>query len=284
MKRISISIFVLVLASTMVAWRTISSGSMANAICQQTFASTKAIETIRYQMRKEERIADEMHVQISDIKLNRSPYQVYMKQLSPKKGLEVLYKENDDKAFVSPNGFPWVTLKMDPEGSTMLKNQHHTVKDAGFDLVISILEHLFKKYDSELDQMLSMAPDVTFDNQECHRIIFTNNHFGYKKYQVKANEDILSIAKKNKLCSYLILEKNPQVDHYYDVDEGDEILIPSDYSPKMELLIDKVRLIPLSIKVYDDEGLFENYQYTNVHLDADLTPDDFSHDNADYGF
>ena len=214
-----------------------------------------------------------MQVQVSFIKLNRDPYQVYMKQISPKKGLEVLYKEqeNDGKALVSPNGFPWITLKMDPEGSTMRKNQHHTTKDAGFDLVISILEHLFEKYDAHLNEMLTMSDEVIYDHQKCHRIVFSNDQYKYIKYKVKAQENVLKIAREYKLCSYLIMEKNKQLSSYYDVEEGDELLIPNDYSPKMELLIDKVRFIPLSIKVYDDLGVFEHYQYSDVEIDPVFT-------------
>lgn len=286
MKEIALTTGLLILLGNSGSWRESSRSQLANDICRQTFEVTKSIETLVYQMRKEERIGRTMEVQVSSIKLNRNPYWVYMKQLSPKKGLEVLYKENENenKALVSPNGFPWMTLKMDPEGSTMLKNQHHTVKDAGYDLVISILEHLFDKYQYQLNDMLSLKSDVEFDNRSCHRIVFDNKHFYYKKYEVGPHEDMLDIAEKNKICSYLILNKNKKYDGYRDIEEGDQIEIPNDYSPRMELLIDKSRLIPLSIKVFDEHGLFENYQYTDVQVNPSLTDHDFSRENDDYGF
>ena len=267
-------------------WTTSSNPGKAYEICQKTFLTTKTIKTLRYEMRKEERINGKMQVQVSFVKLNRNPYQVYMRQLSPKKGLEVLYntEENDGKALVSPNGFPWITLKMDPESSTMRKNQHHTTKDAGFDLVIRILESLFEKYNSEIGRMLELEPDVIHDNRPCYQIVFTNDQFRYLDYQVKGGENILSIARKFNISAYLILEKNKSVDGYYDVSAGDKILIPNDYSPRMELLIDKTRHVPLSIKVFDEHGIFEYYRYSSVEINPPLSAEDFSGENDNYGF
>ncbi|MCB0687280.1 MAG: DUF1571 domain-containing protein [Saprospiraceae bacterium] len=258
----------------------------ADRICEETFVATKSIESLSYQMRKAERIGDEMQVQVSQIKLNRNPYCVYMKQISPKKGLEVLFTENekDRGALVSPNGFPWITLKLDPQGSTMLKNQHHTVKDAGFDLVIGILEHLFEKYRPELQEMLTLESNIEYQGHLCHRITFTNQYFHYVDYAVGPGENMLTIGRKRNVSSYLILARNKNFDSYFDVDEGDQLSIPSDYSPKMELLIDQKRLIPLSIKVYDEHGLFEHYEYSDVEIDPPFTDNDFSKENTAYGF
>ncbi|MBK8503146.1 MAG: DUF1571 domain-containing protein [Saprospiraceae bacterium] len=80
------------------------------------------------------------------------------------------------------------------------------------------------------------------------------------------------------------MEKNREVSDYYDVKAGDEIMIPNDYSPKMELLIDKDRFIPLSIKVYDDLGVFEHYQYSSVEINPVFTDHEFSGNNQEYGF
>lgn len=257
----------------------------ADQICRKTFARTKEIKTLRYQMNKQERIGDEIFQQISMIKLNRSPYQVYMKQLSPKKGLEVLFKEdqNPDKAYVNTNGFPWITLKMDPKGHNMLKNQHHTVKDAGFDLVVSLLEHLLDKYASDLDDMLELGPDTYHQQNNCYQIVFKNHQFKFIKYTVSDADDVMSIAKEKNISSYLIMEKN-NLDHYDDIEEGDTIMIPNDYSPRIELLIDKSRFIPISIKVFDEQGIFEHYQYSDVEINPPFTSEDFSRENPDYGF
>ena len=41
--------------------------------------------------------------------------------------LEVLFIKGHETALVNPNGFPWFNLKLNPVGSRMTKNQHHTI-------------------------------------------------------------------------------------------------------------------------------------------------------------
>ena len=94
-----------------------------------------------YTMKKRERIGGEMQSQESTVKLNVNPFKMYLRQLSPKDGLEVLYVqgENDNKAIINTNGFPWVNVSLDPMGSVMRDNQHHTVHQSGYAHLMSIL-------------------------------------------------------------------------------------------------------------------------------------------------
>ena len=82
----------------------------------------------------------------------------------------------------------------------------------------------------------------------------------------------------------MILEKNRKVKNYDDVSAGQVILIPNDYSPKLMLYIDKDELIPLRMDVYDDQGLYEKYQYSKVIIDPKLDASEFSQDYSEYGF
>lgn len=263
-----------------------SHAQSAYDVCVKTFKNTKSINTMTYTMFKNERIGGVMKSQKSFTKLSLKPYMVYLRQISPKEGVEVLYKsgKNGGKALVNPNGFPWVNLNMNPMGSTMRKGQHHTTKDAGFDLVVSILEYLFNKYGEGSKSMVTFGNEVLSNKRKCYKIIFRNDSFKYIKYKVRANENILDIAKRYKISEFMIVGKNKDVAGYYDVKAGDEILIPNIYSPHMVLLIDKTKLIPLSVKVYDDLGLFEHFKYSDVVLNPKLTAMDFDRDNAKYGF
>ena len=237
-------------------------------------------------MYKEERFDGKIKSQISDAKLNMDPYKVYVKQREPKEGVEVLFDEtiNEGKALVNPNGFPWMNLSLDPLGTIMTKNQHHNIKNSGFGLVVSILEFLFEKYGDLAIAKAARQADVKYDGKECFKVIFTNNDFAYIKYTVNKGENLITIAEKFKLSEYMILEKNKKMDDYFDVVEGDVILIPNDYCPKMELLIDKQNMIPLSIKVFDDQGLYESFKYTNVVLNPKFSDLEFTKDNEPYGF
>ena len=81
-----------------------------------------------------------------------------------------------------------------------------------------------------------------------------------------------------------MLEKNPSIKSYTESLAGRTLLIPNDYSSKMVLYIDKVRMVPLVMKVYDNEGLYENYEYTNVVINPVFKPEEFNSDYKDYHF
>ena len=60
--------------------------------------------------------------------------------------------------------------------------------------------------------------------------------------------------------------------------------IPIDYSPKMVIYLDSNKLIPMLMKIYDEKGVFEMYEYSDVELNNEFKSDDFSIDNKSYNF
>lgn len=252
-------------------------------VTKKMFAATKKIETLIYRMKKMERIEGEMITQTSFVKLQRSPFKVYTRQEYPNDGLEVLYKGGDNAALINPNGFPWLNLKLNPNGSRMRKEQHHTIHDAGYDHVVSILEHLFDKYQENIHKLTSIE-SVTWSNKPCWKVEFQNPNFKYLKYTVGANETIASIADKYKLSGYMILEVNKDIEDYHDISEGQVITIPNDYSPKMSLVIDKQVMVPLVMKIYDDKGLYEHYEFSDIEINPAIDDAEFTEDYPEYGF
>lgn len=255
-------------------------------LAKQMFVKTKKIKKINYTMNKKERIKGKLVSQSSEVSLLVKPYKVYIKQLSPKYGLEVLYVEgkNDNEAVVNTNGFPWFNLSLDPYGSTMRNNQHHTLFEAGYGHVVSILEYLFNKYGEDTREMVNTIESTTHDGKDCWIIKFNNPHYKHINYKVKKGETVLSIAEKFYLPEYKILEMNSNVDWYDDVSEGQVIKIPNDYSPKMTLIVEKERMIPLVMKIYDDKGLYEQYEYSNIKLNGEVKPGEFTKGYKGYNF
>lgn len=247
-------------------------------------AKTKEISALSYTMKKQERIKKSMPSQVTEVKMTENPFQLYLKQQSPQKGLEVLFVKgaNGNKALVNTNGFPWVNVNLDPMGSTMRENQHHTIFESGYEYIMSILEHLTAKYHKELEHLVAKSGPVEWDGHTCWVITFENPHFRYAPYVVKQGENILTIAKEHKLSEHMILEKNNLSD--YHVPAGKTLTVPNDYSPKLELYVDQQRFIPLVMKVYDDAGLYEYYEYTDVVINPKFTDKEFSKDNPAYGF
>ena len=255
-------------------------------LARTMFAETKKINSMKFTMKKIERIEDEMIVQVNDVKLSLNPYQIYSVQQSPNDGLEILYCEGEfeNKAWINPNGFPWLSLRLDPLGSIMRNDQHHTLLNSGYTFVISILEHLFNKYGEETRTMVKKLQPVNYNGQECLGIEFNNPYYKYVNHTVKKGETLLSIADSLKISEYAVMTRNKGIDDYDDVKVGQVINIPSDYSPKMVIYLDSHKLIPMMMKIYDDKGVFEMYEYSDVELNHEFKSDDFSIDNESYDF
>lgn len=251
------------------------------------FEECRKIETLYFEMKKTERINGSTYLSENfNTKLSYDPFLLYSKKIENGKNPELLYRhgENDNKALVNPDGFPWFNISLDPKGIFMRKNQHHTLYETGYKYALSILEHLFKKYGEEVIQMTTMKQSEIINDRECYLIEFNNPHFKYVNYKVQKNEDVLDIAKKFKLSEYMIVEINKEIDDYKDVFPGQLISIPYDYSSKLEIAIDKERLIPISLKVYDDNGLYEQLEYSNVKVNPDFKAEEFTEDYKDYDF
>lgn len=277
------SLFVLLFCSAI----EVKKDSTAYQIVKEMFAKSKQISSMKYVMKKQERIEGKMMMQQTAVKLVSQPLKVYLKQELPKKGLEVLYVQgtNNNNALVNTNGFPWVNLNLDPMGSIMREKQHHTLFESGYPHLISILEHLTSKYDQQVEGMVSNAGLVNWNGRSCWNITFNNPYFKINKYTVKTGETVLNLASKSKLSEYMILELNKGlIDNYDDLKPGQVINLPNDYSPKLELLVDKNDLIPLVIKVYDEKGLYEHYEYYNVVTNPIFKSDEFNKEYPEYNF
>jgi outer membrane lipoprotein-sorting protein len=266
---------------------TISSfGQDAVTITKDMISTCKNIKTLQFDIDRKERIngkyvTDKNFNKISESSSNKM---VYVKQYSPKEGIEVLYKQAESpKALVNPNIMLMPSISLDPYGSQMRENQHHTIHKAGLKYTTDMLDYLYKKYNSQVSEMVKITGSTNFDGRDCYIIKMTNPNYKYEKYTVKSGEDLVKIANARKLSEYLILEKN-DLDDYDDVDAGDVITISNDYASGMEIYVDKTRKIPLIVRVYDEKGMVGEYKYTKVKVNPTFTANDFSKDNDDYDF
>ncbi|WP_109833082.1 DUF1571 domain-containing protein [Reichenbachiella versicolor] len=246
-------------------------------IMHDVFSSVKEIKTISFDFYSRERIDGELKDSESFVSVERNPYKIYLKGITPIQGLEVLYPhpESTAHALINPNGFPWMNLKLDPWGELMRKDQHHTVHAGGYDYMISIMEKTFEKHQGEIYSMVRHRGYYNWDGIECHSITFENHDFDYTDYTVREGETISKIAKEHYLNAFLISEKNRDINILKELKAGTILKLPTEYARKVTLYIDRDRNIPILMKVYDESGLFESYEFKNIVINNDLNTKSF---------
>ena len=66
--------------------------------------------------------------------------------------------------------------------------------------------------------------------------------------------------------------------------EGTVIFVPNGYASKTLLFIDVVSNLPVSIKTFDNEGLYESYEFSNTKVNIPSNPAEFQRDYIGYNF
>ena len=262
-------------------------GQDAVSITNQMFSTVKSIKSIQYTFESKERLlGGKVLEEKSNFKITTSPLQIYLYQYAPKNGLQCLYiaGQNSGKVKINPNAFPWVNLNLEPEGKLMLENRHHSLFDAGFTYTISLLEYLVNKYQTQKDPLIKYNGILKLQGVDCYYLTFINPNYKLVTYVTQANETPVSIAKKNHLNFYSIIDNNPSLKPTEVIKTGTKLLIPNDYASKMELLVHKDKFYPVHIKVFDNKGVYEEFYFKQVIINPSFTETDFSEKNPAYKF
>lgn len=222
--------------------------------------SLHRINSASYTVTNTERINGKYMSGTQQINYQQKPFKSLVTFIQPNAGSQLLFSpfENDGEAIYSPNGFPYIDLNLDPLGSLMRRNNHHTVYEIGYQYIIKILENALYQEQCQFTVLENNTNQMT--------IKVVNPLFVYTNYSVKKGEDIRTIAHKIGVNEYLILEKNSDYSFYDETEEGDIIKIPSTYAKEVLLTIDKQLWVPIKIMAYDELGLFEEYQYQDITL------------------
>jgi outer membrane lipoprotein-sorting protein len=255
-------------------------------IINKMSASIDKISTLKFKLKKKERINGELKSGEQDVKFQRSPKKIYTKVLAPNVGVEVLWIEdpNNKKAYVNPNAFPYFTLSLDPYNSILRKNNHHTIHEVGFDYINSIINQIAKKSAGDFGKFFVYEDDVIFDKKNCYKIVIDYTPYTYLSYTVKEGETVTTIAYKLFVSDYMILQLN-KIEDYDDVKAGQVIKIPNAYAKKTILFIDKENFLPISQMMYDEKGsLYSQYEFFNLQLNPKIPEEEFTKDYKDYNF
>lgn len=252
-------------------------------ILENTITSVERIQTLKFHLKCNERFKGKLLSTQSQVKLNAIPRKVYIYL----KGPELLWLEgkNNGNALVNPDGFPFMNVNLDPMGSLMRENQHHTIHEVGFNYFASIIKNSIQVVGEKFDEHFKCSGTIKWDGNNCYFVTAEYPDFRYVDYTVQKGETLETIARKFKVSDYMILELNAdKVHNYRDVKAKQKIKIPNVYGSKMVLYIDKETFLPRVIKVYDEKGLFESYEYHDLELNPKIAEEEFTRGYKEYGF
>jgi len=255
-------------------------------ILQESFKVNQSIDSISLTILLNERVNNKIIRKKTDFKIIQHPYQVYFIQHYPNEGMECLYNEKllGKKALINRNTVAFSSIKLDPSGNIMRNGNHHSLFKAGFGYLVNVLQHLADKYPPATSNYWTYMGVVKYDDQLCYKISFKNPNFGYTDYTIKPGENLEVIAMRDMLSDYMIFEKNPEFNSFDDFTPGKTIKVPTDYAQEIIIYIQKDLMVPIGLKTYDPDGLFEEYTYKNIVMRPRFSSKDFDYNNPQYGF
>lgn len=229
------------------------------ALVERGYARLSMVPDYTATFCKQERIGDELgEPQVIRIKLRHEPFSVYMKWYSGDKGRELIYVDgrNDGKLIVHVGGWKarlLPTVKLDPEGSTAMKESRHPVTDVGLlEVARRCIAYRQRDLDAAQGVRCRMLDDRRFDERDCYCFIIEYDRpelsHGYRKVVALVDKELsLPVSVKN-----------------YGW--------PKEPSPAA----DAAKL--------DELTLVEVYGYSDIRLTQQLTDDDFDRHNENYKF
>lgn len=246
------------------------------------FDSIKNIRTLHTKIHAIERIDNTYNTAHSEIRVNTHPRKLYF--INPAKKLEVLYNsEVSKKAVVKPHVFPYLTVHLDPLGNLMRKSQHYTIHELGFEFIAKTIA-LTLRNEKEIPEHFTYHGKVQKNGYSCHLLQFEDDSYSYRKYTVGDKETATSIAYKLCVNEYLLRHKNNLLNEFAYLKKGKVIGVPTLYCKKAVIYVDEKQMVPVSISLFDDEGLFESYTFSSTTVNKPFPKDEFLLGNKAYGF
>lgn len=257
-------------------------------IFDRMMAQMAKVQSASARVKRIERLPDGKLIQGEmEFKAMFSPsLKAYVRIKAPREGTEVLYVEgwNDNSAYVSPNGFPWINVSLDPEGSTMMEDSHHSLLCIGFRYTEGVVRHIYRLQADIFDKNVFYMGEQKWYNRNTHVIKIMSPDEGTDNYTVKGDENLLEIERKLFVPAARILELNKGISDYWDVKAGQVIKVPRFYGKESVFMIDTEHYLPIVQIVSDDKGIFEKYEYHDLRVNPKFNTSEFTTDHPGYGF
>jgi hypothetical protein len=249
-------------------------------------SAIKSTQTASFNMKLHERIKGNFKDNEYIVKVQSNPYKLYLYSINPNPGTcALLVKgENNDKALIHPNSFPYFNLSLSPYNSLVHKDHHFSMWEVGFRYIGTLLEAYLKKDSTDLYKSFSLGADVVYKNDACYQFIISRPEFAFVHYTVLPGENVIDIGKNFLINDNMILENNKQVSGFYDVKPGQIILVPTVFAKKIIFYIDKDSFLPLVQEMYDDKGLYSKIEFSSLVRNPKFAADEFTRKKKEYGF
>lgn len=247
------------------------------------FDSIKQVNTIRYHLVAAERVNGKMLTSESNIKIQVIPRKIYLKSIQ--RDIDVLWRlgENNNNAYVRAKVFP-VTVNLDPYGSIMRNKQHHTIHELGFAHIGLMIANGVLKTGKAFDAHFHLKGKVMFSARSCYQVEVDFDDYKFIEYVVGSNETVSDIAKKQNTAEYRIRELNNLTGNYSQLKQGSKLQIPKYYGKKTIVYIDEKLFLPVYLKVIDEQGVYEEYSFSNVIVNSIIPDAEFQKKYPDYNF
>lgn len=251
------------------------SESDSNVVFNELIKSVNAIQTMKFTLKNEERINGKMMKGTQKVSMNVNPFMCHITMIEPGKGEELVYAgaKYDYQAIYEPAGFPYFQIELDPYGSIMRKNNHHTIFDLGFKSMMSILQHHMKSEEYKMT-----VSEIVRGDREIYKIVINFTHFKYDYYIIDRVQSLSAIANSLYLNDYMLSELN-NINLFETLKVGSSIKVPNSYAKKIELYIDKKNGLPISQIVYDEIGIFEKYDFSDLIINVTISGKRFESEN-----
>ncbi|UOR06616.1 DUF1571 domain-containing protein [Hymenobacter aerilatus] len=232
------------------------------------------LKTLRCTVRAKERVEGKYVTAQSTLKLTSSPLRVYLRN---QKGIEALWVtgQNGGDAWVYPNSFPYVTLNLDPNGTLMRRDQHHSLLDAGFGSISGIIRGSTQRQDRAFERSFRYTGDTIVAGRPCHVLRSSFPQFRYVSYTPTKAETLTQIANKFGGGEFRIVERN-DLSYEKPVPAGKTIQVPNSYGRRTTVCIDQKLMLPLVVEVLDDKGLFERFEFSNIVANQPIPSEEFA--------
>jgi outer membrane lipoprotein-sorting protein len=273
------AIFLVTLAATPVPADKITTEQLLSRLS----SAIENLKTLRCTVRAQERLEGNKYQQArSTMKIAFSPLKVYVRN---QKGIEVLWVtgQNNGDAWVNPNAFPYVTLTLNPNGSVMRRNQHHSVLNAGFGTIADLIHGSNLRQDRSYERSFRYVGDSIVAGRACHVLRSDFPQFRYVPYKTTKAESISHIADRFGCGEYRIMERN-DLSADETVPAGKTLQVPNSYGRRTIVCVDQKTFLPTVVQVNDDKGLFEKFEFSEVIANQPIPAAEFTKEYKDYKF